>query len=86
MYTHIFNTQFNISFFTPKIDQCEECESNKNNENEQHLCDFQLFKLDRNKNTNIYSRGGGVLIAVKSNIKATLIQRTSIAFNKSLFF
>lgn len=37
MYRHIFNTQFNISFFTPKKDQCEECESNKNKpENEQH--------------------------------------------------
>lgn len=35
MYRYIFNTQFNISFFTPKKDQCE-CESNKNNDNEQH--------------------------------------------------
>ncbi|KAL4083738.1 hypothetical protein QTP88_029054 [Uroleucon formosanum] len=36
MYRYIFNTQFNISFFTPKKDQCEECESNKNNDNEQY--------------------------------------------------
>lgn len=40
MYRHVFNTQFNISFFTPKKDQCGECESHKNkpedNEDEQH--------------------------------------------------
>ncbi|CAG4958617.1 unnamed protein product [Parnassius apollo] len=29
-YAHIFNTEFNISFFTPKKDQCDLCESYKN--------------------------------------------------------
>lgn len=35
---------------------------------------FQLFRLDRNQNTNTGSREGGVLIAVKSNFNATLIK------------
>lgn len=32
MYSQIFNTQFNISFFIPKKDQCNFCESYKNAE------------------------------------------------------
>lgn len=38
------------------------------------LSNFQLFRLDRNQNTSTGSRGGGVLIAVKSNFNATLIK------------
>lgn len=38
------------------------------------LNDFQLFRLDRIRNTNPGSRGGGVFIAVKTNLKSTLIK------------
>jgi len=55
MYKYIFNTQFNIFFFTPKKDQFEECESNKNNDNEQydntpflkHLEEKQLARKEK---------------------------------------
>jgi hypothetical protein len=30
LYSRIFNTDFNISFFVPKKDQCSLCESYKN--------------------------------------------------------
>jgi len=34
---------------------------------------FQIFRLDRNSNTNPRSRGGGILIAISSNLNAPLI-------------
>ena len=36
-YEFIFNTEFNISFFTPKKDQCSVCESFKNSGEEEQL-------------------------------------------------
>lgn len=37
------------------------------------LTGFQIFRLDRNSSTNAGSRGGGVLVAIRSNLKASLI-------------
>lgn len=57
MYRHIFNTQFNISFFVPKKDQCEECVAHyKKSKTEQeqdvgfkqHLLEKQLSREEKN--------------------------------------
>lgn len=36
-YANVFNTEFNISFFIPKKDQCDECEAYKNAVGEEKL-------------------------------------------------
>jgi hypothetical protein len=37
------------------------------------FCNFSVFKLDRNSATSIFSQGGGVLIAIRSNLSPSLI-------------
>lgn len=37
MYDRIFNTEFNISFFVPKKDQCAVCETFKNSSDEEQI-------------------------------------------------
>lgn len=62
MFNRIFNTEFNISFFVPKKDQCDVCESFKNADEEgkhklieaynSHLKEKQLSRAEKEKDKN----------------------------------
>lgn len=59
MYYHIFNDEFNISFFQPKKDQCEDCvafanatEEEKNKLQEKFVSHLREKELARNEQTN----------------------------------
>lgn len=50
MFRHIFNTDFNISMFHPKKDQCEDCEAYKNRTTEQRTQDERYHQHLKEKN------------------------------------
>jgi hypothetical protein len=70
-FTRIFNTEFNISFFVPKKDQCDLCERYKNSneeeksklvqEYEEHLKEKDLARTEKENDKN---RTDGTIVAV----------------------
>lgn len=70
-FNRIFNTDFNISFFIPKKDQCDLCESYKNSDEEgkqklhekydQHLKEKTLARTEKDNDKN---RSDGTIVAV----------------------
>lgn len=62
MYARIFNEEFNISFFTPKKDQCELCISYDNSDSiekvllqekyDTHLKEKVLSRIEKDKHSN----------------------------------
>ncbi|CAG9816980.1 unnamed protein product [Phaedon cochleariae] len=70
-FNRIFNTDFNISFFIPKKDQCDLCESYKNADEtgkeklyqnyEQHLKEKTLARIEKDNDKN---RTDGTIVAV----------------------
>ncbi|CAG4977052.1 unnamed protein product [Parnassius apollo] len=77
-FNRIFNTEFNISFFVPKKDQCILCERHKNSDSEEKRNLSQEYEqhqnekvLARTEKDNDKSRADGTIVAVY-DLKAVL--------------
>ncbi|CAH1286836.1 unnamed protein product [Chrysodeixis includens] len=74
MYYRIFNTEFNLSFFVPKKDQCDLCESYKNAIGEdqlklkelyeEHLRQKQLSRKEKTKDIELLKEDSETVVAI----------------------
>lgn len=74
MYYRIFNTEFNLSFFAPKKDQCDLCESYKNaigedqlklkEPYEEHLKQKDLSRQEKAKDIQLVKEDGETVVAI----------------------
>ena len=74
MYYRIFNTEFNLSFFVPKKDQCDLCESYKNaigedqlklkEPYEEHLKQKQLSRKEKTKDIELLKEDSETVVAI----------------------
>ena len=72
MYEKVFSTEFNISFFSPKIDQCCLCESYKNTNDPDeglkskyklHIQQKELSRLEKNNDIKAARESQNILVA-----------------------
>ncbi|CAK1602117.1 unnamed protein product [Parnassius mnemosyne] len=73
-YYRIFNTEFNLSFFVPKKDQCDLCESYKNavgkdqlklkEAYEEHLKQKDLSRKEKTKDIELLKEDGNNIVAI----------------------
>lgn len=73
MCTRIFNEEFNISFFTPKKDQCELCTAYENAQGidkytlreqyTEHLKEKDLSRIEKNNDKELASVNKSVVVA-----------------------
>lgn len=73
-YTNIFNTEFNISFFKPKKDQCDHCEKFKNaTQSEKSVLEIEYQLHIENKEKARLEKANDILLANENREKTSLI-------------